>query len=157
MSKNKKRRWFWSISALVLLTIFFIKIPVFSFAFEEKTYFLLEDTFQLKWIHSVEKEEWIETYEKSGKLLLLSETYFKTFGAGVPSQAENTEIVDGFVKMDINQTYPELYLTVSENVQTTILTNSREIPIYTYASDYTTVHITSESIHVWQLILGGLL
>ncbi len=157
MNKNNKRRWLWSISALVLLAIFFIRIPVFSFEFEDRTYYLLEETFQLKWIHSVEKEEWIEIYEKSGDELLLTETYFKTFGAGVPSDSENTELVNGFVKMDINLTYPELNLTVSENVQTTILTDDREIPIYTYASDYSTVHITNESIYLWQLISGGML
>lgn len=155
--KKNRRRWFWSIVALILLTIFFIKIPVFSFEFDERTLYLLDQSFQLKWIHSVEKEEWIETYKKSGDDLLLTETYFKTFGAGVPSNGDNTELVDGFVKMDINLYYPELNLTVSENVQTTILTDDREIPLYTLTSDYATVHITSKSIYLWQLISGGLL
>ncbi|HWL25915.1 MAG TPA: DUF1850 domain-containing protein [Ureibacillus sp.] len=157
MSKNNKRRWLWSIGALILLTIFFIKIPVFSFEFEDQTYYLLDHSFQLKWIHSVEKEEWIETYEKSGDELLLTDTYFKTFGAGVPSDSEKTELVNGYVKMEINRTFPELFLTVSENVKTTILTNNRNIPIYTYTSDYATVHITKESIYLWELISGGLL
>ncbi|CAM5223726.1 hypothetical protein UACE39S_01169 [Ureibacillus acetophenoni] len=155
MNKNNKRRWFWSISALLLLTIFFIKIPVFSFEIEDRTYYLFEDQFQLRWIHSVEKEEWIEIYDNSGDQLLLTETYFKTFGAGVPSNSENTELVNGYVKMDINLKYPELNLAVSENVQSTVITKQREIPIYTFASDYTNVHITHKSIYLWQLISGG--
>lgn len=142
-------------SSLLLLAIFFIRIPVFSFEMDERTFYLVEESFQLKWIHSVEREEWIENYEKSGNQLILTETYFKTFGAGVPSDSENTELVDGFVKMDINLLYPELYLTVSKNVQTTILANDREIPLYSFTSDYTTVHITNESIYLWQLIVGG--
>lgn len=142
-------------SSLLLLAIFFIRIPVFSFEMDDRTYYLVEESFQLKWIHSVEKEEWIENYEKSGNQLILTETYFKTFGAGVPSNSENTEFVDGFVKMDINLLYPELYLTVSENVQTTILADEREVPLYSFTSDYATVHITNQSIYLWQLIVGG--
>lgn len=157
MNNSNKRRWFWSISALILLAIFFVRIPVFEFEFKDRSYFLLGDSFQLKWIHSVEKEEWIENYERTGNELLLSETYFKTFGAGVPSNAQNTELVDGFVKMDINLQYPELNLTVSENVKTTIITDDREIPLYTFASDYDVVHITNEFINIWQLLSGGML
>ncbi|RKJ47456.1 DUF1850 domain-containing protein [Butyricicoccus sp. 1XD8-22] len=157
MNNSNKRRWFWSISALILLAIFFVRIPVFEFEFKDRSYFLLGDSFQLKWIHSVEKEEWIETYERTGEELLLSETYFKTFGAGVPSNGENTELVNGFVKMDINLQYPKLNLTVSENVKTTIITDNREIPLYTFASDYDVVHITNEFINIWQLLSGGML
>nr|WP_106779079.1 DUF1850 domain-containing protein [Lysinibacillus timonensis] len=152
---NKNRRWFWSISILILLTIFFEKVPVFSFQFEDHTYYLLGDSFQLRWIHSVEKEEWIETYVKNGEDLLLTETYFKTFGAGVPSDAKSTELVNGFVRMDIDLQYHELNLTISENVQTTVITKDREIPIYHMGSDYSFVHITNESINLWQLLVGG--
>ncbi|WP_097148992.1 DUF1850 domain-containing protein [Ureibacillus acetophenoni] len=155
MSKNKKGRWFWSISSILLLAIFFIRLSVFSFVIDERIYYLVDKSFQLKWIHSVEKEEWIEVYEKSGDELLLTETYFKTFGAGVPSDSKNTELVNGFVRMDINLKYPEMNLTVSENVQTTIITDNRLIPLYSYTSDYELVHIKSESIYLWQLILGG--
>ena len=59
--------------------------------------------------------------------------------------------------MEVNLHYPELNLTLSENVQTTILIGDREIPIYTYASDYSLVHITNESIYLWQLLSGGML
>lgn len=107
------------------------------------------------WIHSVEKEEWIEVYEKSGDELILTETYFKTFGAGVPSNSENTELVNGYVKMDIYIKYPEMNLTVSENVQTTIIADDRKIPLYTYTSDYNFVQISSETINLWQLFWGG--
>ncbi|MFP3917332.1 DUF1850 domain-containing protein [Lysinibacillus telephonicus] len=154
-NKSNKKRWLWGIGVLILLAIFFIKIPVFVFEFEDRTYFLLEDSFQLKWIHSVEKEEWIETYEQQGNEILLLETHFKTFGAGVPSIAKDTELTDGFVKMKMDIRYPELYLTVSENVETTIISEDREIPIYNYANDYDVVHITIRRIYLWELLLGG--
>lgn len=155
-NKNNLKGWVGGIGVLILLTIFFIRIPVFVFEFKDETYFLSEDSFQLKWIHSVEKEEWIETYEKSGDDLVLSETYFKTFGAGVPSVAEKTELVNGYVKMEMDLHYPELNLTVSENVKTTIMTDNREIPIYTYAIDgYDVVHITNQRISIWELLSGG--
>lgn len=154
-NKNNTKRWLWGIGILILLAIFFIKIPVFVFEFEERTYFLMEDSFQLKWIHSVEKEEWIETYEMQEDELYLSETRFKTFGAGVPSSAQETQLENGFVKMNVDIRYPELNLTVSENVKTTIITEDSEIPIYTFASDYDVVHITNRRIHLWQLFMGG--
>lgn len=83
------------------------------------------------------------------------ETHFKTFGAGVPSIAKDTELTDGFVKMKMDIRYPELYLTVSENVETTIISEDREIPIYNYANDYDVVHITIRRIYLWELLLGG--
>lgn len=37
---------------------------------------LLFDSFQLKWIHSVEKEEWIELYEREGDRARFKENLF---------------------------------------------------------------------------------
>ena len=155
MSKSKKKRWFWGISLLILLNFFFIRVPVFVFEFEDKTYYLKSDNFDLSWIHSVEKEEWIETYEQKGEQMLLTDTYFKTFGAGVPSQSKDVSIEDGFVKMQINQPFKELNLTVSSNVKTTIFVDEQEIPLYKYTDDYSMVHIFIEKLPIWKLAKGG--
>lgn len=155
MSKSKKKKWCGGISFLILLTFFFIKVPVFAFEFDDKTYYLKSDDFQLSWIHSVEKEEWIENYIQQDNQLLLTETYFKTFGAGVPSQSDKVSFQNGFVKMEINQFFKELNLTVSSNVKTTIIVDHEEIPLYKYTDDYSMVHIFVDKEPIWRLVKGG--
>lgn len=155
MNKSKKKRWYWGISLLILLLFFFIRVPVFAFEFEDKTYYLKSDHFDLSWIHSVEKEEWIESYRRKDSQLLLTNTHFKTFGAGVPSQSNDVSFEDGYVKMEINQLFNELNLTVSSNVKTTIIVDQKEIPLYQYTEDYSMVHIFIEKLPLWRLVKGG--
>ncbi|TAA71684.1 DUF1850 domain-containing protein [Planococcus salinarum] len=138
----------------VLLFFLLFRLPVIHFDFGEEQYFLTEDEFTLKWIHSVEKEEWLEMYERDGDRLLLTETVFKTFGAGVPSDGEIISAEDGFVHMRINRHLPEMNLTVSENAQTTIMTENKTIPLYELTDDYEFVSISIQRIPIWQYIGG---
>jgi hypothetical protein len=57
--------------------------------------------FSLAWQHSVEREDWIETFAIRGKAIVLAATRFKTFGAGVPDHAgRRTTLEHGWVVMD---------------------------------------------------------
>ncbi|MCM2972163.1 DUF1850 domain-containing protein [Larsenimonas suaedae] len=77
-----------------LLVVNHDNLPYYAFVMPEQT------TFQMRWRHSVEKEVWYETYRREHAALMLDQTRFKTFGAGVPSQGgARTELVDGFVVM----------------------------------------------------------
>lgn len=143
-----------SIGTLILLSIFFIRIPVLSFEFADATYYSRQDEFDLSWIHSVEKEEWVEHYVIEDNQLNLESTKFKTFGAGVPSNAEQVEIKDGFVHMKINQSYNLLNLTVSENVSSTIFLGGREFKLYEYGETYEIVVISVKKISIWQQVKG---
>ena len=142
---------------LILLSIFSIRLPVFVFEFPDKTFFSTSKQFDLGWIHSVEKEEWIEHYEINGDHLLLVSTRFKTFGAGVPSISKDVELIDGYVQMKINQPYKELNLTISENVDSTIYFDDKEIKIYDYGETYDTVLISVKKISIWKYLGGGFL
>lgn len=139
---------------LILLAIFFIRLPILTFEFSDKVLFASTKQFDLGWIHSVEKEEWIEHYEIDQDQLLLVSTKFKTFGAGVPSFSEDVELIDGYVNMKINQSYKELNLTISENVDSTIYFDDKIIKIYDYGETYDTVLISVKKIFIWQY-LGG--
>ncbi|GHB31708.1 hypothetical protein GCM10009038_32990 [Salinicola rhizosphaerae] len=58
-------------------------------------------TFKIRWMHSVEKEDWEEWFAitPSGAIEITG-TRFKTFGAGVPSHAgTETHLDDGWVVM----------------------------------------------------------
>ena len=135
---------------LILLAIFFIRVPVLVFQFSDKTYFSTSNQFDVGWIHSIEKEEWIEHYEIDQDELILVSTKFKTFGAGVPSNSEDVELIDGYVQMKINQPYKELNLTISENVDSTIYFDDKEIKTYDYGETYSTVIISVKKIFIWQ-------
>ncbi len=57
-------------------------------------------SFTIQWRHSVEKELWEEFFQVKENLIYIDGTRFKTFGAGVPSNAGNdTYIKDGWVYM----------------------------------------------------------
>lgn len=138
-----------SIALCILLLIFFIRIQVIAFQFPTETIYFHEKSFDLSWIHSVEKEEWIEHYVVENGVLLLQRTRFKTFGAGVPSDAEEVELKDGFVVMMINQPYKELNLTISKYVDTTIAIGDQQFKLYKFGEPYETVLIKADKISVW--------
>jgi hypothetical protein len=76
------------------------------------------DTFTMKWIHSVEKTPWRETYELTdqGDFLLI-ETAFQSFGAGVPHQKGTMTIEDGEVVIrDIHERLSAFRWIHSQNV-----------------------------------------
>ncbi|MGM0836993.1 MAG: DUF1850 domain-containing protein [Bacillota bacterium] len=139
---------------IVLLVLLFVKVPVFQVSFKEDSFFLKEETFELGWIHSVEKEPWFETYERRDDGLLLVRTRFKTFGAGTPSTGEIIPSKDGFVHMKINQKMENLQLSVSENVKTTLYLEGRSIPLYTFVEDYETIEIQAIKLPLWQYLRG---
>ncbi|WP_221567988.1 DUF1850 domain-containing protein [Alkalihalobacillus sp. TS-13] len=59
-----------------------------------------ESSFTIQWQHSVEKELWEEFFKVKEDAIYIEGTRFKTFGAGVPSNAGNdTYIKDGWVHM----------------------------------------------------------
>ncbi|WP_052144885.1 DUF1850 domain-containing protein [Halalkalibacter okhensis] len=77
-----------------------------------------QDTFTIKWIHSVEKTPWRETYQLTdeGELLLI-ETAFQSFGAGVPHQKGTMTVEDGEVIIrGIDERLPVFRWIHSQNV-----------------------------------------
>ena len=122
----------------------------------EDLYLPLE-SFEIHWIHSIEKEEWFEVYDIEDEGFILTESHFKTFGAGVPSASdEPAEMTkDGFVKYTINTPYSDIYMNVSDNVETKIVQDDEEILLYELYEPYTAVEITIENIPLLKQILGG--
>lgn len=100
--------------------------------------------FELHWIHSIEHEEWYEIYEVEGNDLRLTKTYFKTFGAGVPTDSETPPEItdDGFVEFTVNIIYPELNVNVSENVKTRIVQDGQDHLLYEIYEPNTSVNIS---------------
>jgi len=148
MTSNKK--WKWGV-AIATLLIFCIPVKGIQISSESYTHFYVENEFKLSWIHSVEKEEWQEFYRVTEGDLVLYETAFKTFGAGVPSSGEVIPSEDGLVHFQVNQVFSELNLVVSESVQTTVHFSNVKVPLYKYVDDYDSV-VIKNSYYPWWLI-----
>ncbi len=56
--------------------------------------------FSLRWQHSVEREDWIETFELSRGGIRVVRSRFKTFGAGVPDIGRASHVEKGWVVLD---------------------------------------------------------
>lgn len=119
--------------------------------------YLAAERFEIHWIHSIEKEEWYEVYEIEDDELILTTSHFKTFGAGVPNESKGKPEItsDGFLKYTINEPYQDLYLNVSENVETKIVQNNDEILLYKMYEPYTAVEIKVIYISEFEQLLGG--
>ncbi|WP_019414812.1 DUF1850 domain-containing protein [Paenisporosarcina sp. TG20] len=141
----------------MVLLFFLLLIVIFPLRFVEitlpnSTFFLYIKNFEVQWIHSVEKEEWIESYQVKNDKLILTSTAFKTFGAGVPSDKEVIERDDGFVHMTINREMNDILLVVSDLVETTVFFENKEIPLYELVEDYEEVHFESKLLPWWNIL-----
>lgn len=139
---------------MLLLSLFLLRIPTIQVDFAGGRFYVTSTSFEIGWIHSVEKEPWFETYERNGRTLTLTTTKFKTFGAGVPSSDEVIEADDGFIHMTIQERLEEINLAVSRNVRTTLYTKNNEIPLYELVDDYDSVVIHVENVAIWNLLRG---
>lgn len=136
---------------LFLLIGILFPIRFIQLSLPQQTLFVHEQSFDIHWVHSVEKEEWIESYEAKNYHLILTHTAFKTYGAGVPSDGIVQEKNDGFVHMTINRDMEEILLVVSDVVKMTIHFEKQEIPLYELVNDYEEVHIKVRWLPWWFL------
>ena len=139
---------------IAILLSLAIKIPTIQVSYMDGSFYLKEDTFEIGWTHSVEKEPWFETFIRKGDALYLVETKFKTFGAGTPFNGEVISSDDGFVHMKLDEKVIELNLTVSENVKTTLYTKTSEVKLYERIDDYEAVVIAVKKVPLWRLLRG---
>ena len=151
---NKK---YWLLVAVLILALvcplFLIRKEIVLVEYEQGQ-FLIKDEFTIGWVHSVEKEPWYEIYKVYNNHLYLKETYFKTFGAGTPSDGTFIETDDGYVHFMINKPVQEINLVISDNVKTTIYTKNEEIKLYKLAEDYSSVSFKIQKIPLWKYIRG---
>lgn len=149
----------WKRSAFILVLFSFIivlsfPVPLTKVSYPDHNYYFKEKKFSIQWIHSVEKEEWREFYQRDKNDLLLTHTKFKTFGAGVPAQGTILKKEKGYVTYQVNRRMNEVNLIVSHNVQSTLYINKKEIPLFTQVNEYEEVTITPVKGPYWMIWLG---
>lgn len=150
---NNKKYWVISVITLLLSLVFLIRIEVVLVKYEQG-HLLITSDFTLGWIHSVEKEPWYESYTMDTGQLVLKETYFKTFGAGTPSEGEFIETDDGYIHFLMNKPVSEINMIVSDNVQVTVHTKNNKIELFKLAEDYTNFSFTIQRVSLWKYLRG---
>lgn len=149
---NNKFTWLLGGAIVLLLLISFIKIPVIVGVIDGKRYVLTKNSFQIHWIHSVEKERWDEFFERSGNELILTKTILNTFGAGTPSEETIIKSDDHRVHMEINRPMKNINLVISENVQTTIVIDDEAIPLHEIFDHFSEMNIFVDNIHLFNYL-----
>lgn len=108
--------------------------------------YFTELQFQLRWIHSVEKQWWEEQYRRENNGLLLTTTYFQAFGAGTPSTETLAKIQKpGYVGYQINERLPNLNWVVSRLTKGEIDYADQRFLIHELVPDYSEVTITPKA------------
>ncbi|WP_201585637.1 DUF1850 domain-containing protein [Psychrobacter jeotgali] len=170
MNKPLNKRWWLSsfpsaalIVALVvfILLVIFILWAVFSrqsvievqtegdsgFKGSGKTVcYFVEADFELRWMHSVEKQWWEEQYQRKDDGLLLTTTYFQAFGAGTPSTEALAPIQKpGYLGYQIDEKLPKLNWVVSRLTKGELNYGDQRILIHQWVPDYSEIAITPKA------------
>lgn len=156
MSKQpNKRLWLLTSAALVVALVFFAlwaslsRQSVIEVQVDGKTCYFTEPNFQLRWIHSVEKQWWEEQYQRENDGLLLTTTYFEAFGAGTPSTEALAPIQKpGYLGYQINEKLPNLNWVVSRLTKGELDYADYRLLIHEWAPDYSEVTITPKAYNL---------
>lgn len=130
----------WLIFLLPVFVVFIFPLQVLMIENDHitKMYVINEGSiFSIRWVHSVEHEEWEEFFKIKEHQIYLDSTRFKTFGAGVPNQAgTDSYLKDGWVYMvNIDRKVGSLILRAGSD------TNHR---LYTKGNIYSLSQINQE-------------
>lgn len=156
MSKQpSKRLWLLTSAALMAALVFFVlwasvsQQPVVEVQVDGTTCYFTEPNFELRWIHSVEKQWWEEQYQLTDDGLLLTTTYFEAFGAGTPSTEALAPIQKpGYLGYQINETLPSLNWVVSRLTKGELNYADHRLLIHEWAPDYSEVTVTPKTYHL---------
>ncbi|MGV3467158.1 MAG: DUF1850 domain-containing protein [Heyndrickxia sp.] len=138
----------YAVPFLFILIVLLFPIQTVMISSGMKKYYNPLSSFSIKWMHSVEKEDWIESYKTTKDGFLLYESTFKTFGAGVPSEGEVVKKYDDWVTYRIHRNFEQLNIVVSKNVHSTLLVDGKNVPLFKLFPSYSEVRFQKERIPV---------
>ncbi|ENU98149.1 DUF1850 domain-containing protein [Acinetobacter variabilis] len=146
-----------AIAALFSLAAFFITYVWMTFPYifvevKEQNFQCKIDqkSFQLSWMHSVERTQWKERYLLDKDHFILTDTQFISFGAGTPDQGTITRQDDGNIHMQINRKMKEINWVISRRMQGQIESADRIWNIYQDFPDYSTVQLSIKKDSPWK-------
>ncbi|MBO6224623.1 MAG: DUF1850 domain-containing protein [Psychrobacter sp.] len=109
---------------------------------DDKVCYFTDPDFELRCIHSVEKQWWEEQYQRMDDELLLTTTYFEAFGAGTPSTEKLAPVQKpGYLGYQIDEKLPNLNWVVSRLTKGEINYGGHRFLIHQWVPDYSEVVI----------------
>lgn len=141
------------VSGLFILAGMVWPVSSIALSLPTQTCRLPDAGFILQWQHSVEKENWRETYQRQDQQLLLTRSQFKTYGAGTPSSGELQASHDRLIDYRVDRLLSELSWIVSDNVQSTLWTNGTPWPVHALVDDYTRLDFRVQRMPFLQYLL----
>jgi len=164
MTKNKNFKFFLLLFLFIILifSLLVFKVNVLQIINYQSDKIIWEQTvedgddFSIKYLHSVAKTPVIEFFEiKDGKILLTG-TEYQSYGAGLPTSAEQGDYIvadDKFIIKNIDQKLPEIMLRVSDYAQHEFIYNGKNYKLYENVKTETLLQIKTEKFSYLRFIL----
>ncbi|WP_235044020.1 DUF1850 domain-containing protein [Halanaerobium saccharolyticum] len=164
MTKNKNFKFFLLLFLFIILifSLLVFKVNVLQIINYQSDKIIWEQTvedgddFSIKYLHSVAKTPVIEFFEiKDGKILLTG-TEYQSYGAGLPTSAEQGDYIvadDKFIIKNIDQKLPEIMLRVSDYAQHEFIYNEKNYKLYENVKTETLLQIKTEKFSYLRFIL----
>lgn len=156
LNRDKRRLLTLSIVVVITTTIILLSTtirsqPITLIITDHDLCKIESPTFALSWTHSVDKTPWIEFYERQDNGFILTDTKFKTFGAGVPHDGILLDRNDDMIHYQIDHFMPEINWVVDHDVRSTIyLSKDQPWEVYNEVDRYSEVKIRNRPFNFWQ-------
>ncbi|MEC9490249.1 MAG: DUF1850 domain-containing protein [Halanaerobiales bacterium] len=163
MNKNKLFKFFlFGLLCFIVFSLFVFKVNTLQLIDYKADKIIWEekvsegDNFEIKYQHSVARTPVLEFFEiKDGKILLTG-TEYQSYGAGLPTSAEQGDYIvknDRFYIKNIDQFLPEIMLRVSDYAEHEFIFNQESFKLYKNLKTGTLLQIKTEKISYFTFIL----
>ena len=151
--------------SLIAFLIFFPYKSIIAFTYEDKDEILAflpiksEDTFRIKYTHSIHLSDVVETYSASEKEITLKELSYKDFAVGMPSNAEGDEVFDvkngTYYITNMNRHFPYIDLRLGQvRADHRMIYKDHTYTLSNFITPGTWIRISPQKISYWEQLKG---
>jgi len=149
----------------LIALLFFPYKQILAFTYEDEDEILAylpfknEDTFQIKYTHSIHLSDVIETYSASEKQITLKELSYKDFAVGMPSNAEGDEVFEvrngTYYITNMNRHFPFIDLRLGQvRADHRIIYKDHTYTLSNFIKPGTWIRISPKKISYWEQLKG---
>lgn len=150
---------------LITLLVFIPYKQILAFTYEDKEKILAylpfekDNTFQIKYTHSIHLSDVIETYSLTENKIILTELSFKDFAIGMPSNAEGEEVFEEkngtyYIK-NMNRSFPFIDLRLGQvRADHRMIYKDHTYTLSNFIKPGTWVRISPKKLSLWEQLRG---